>query len=77
MLAQTHSTLAILGNKGEEVEGTGESGYPDESKRDAVTIDEFGSVLGQVAESGDECTAATEANLEGDANATPQVPGDY
>jgi len=42
--------------------------------REVVTPDEFGCILGHVAESGDDHIAVTKADLEGDGNAAPQVP---
>jgi hypothetical protein len=75
-VAQTPSTLAVLGDEGEEVEGAADGGETDESKGEGVTLDVLGSILGQEAEGGDDPTAVTEADLEGGTNAAPQVSTD-
>lgn len=76
MFAQAPSTLPVLGDEGEEVEGAGNGGETDESKGKGITPNELGGVLGHVTEGGDDRTTVTKADLEGDTNTAPQVPTD-
>jgi len=77
MLAPTPSTFAVLGDEGEEVEGTTDGGETDESKGEGIAFDVLGSTTGQETEGSDDPTTITEADLECRANAAPQVSADY
>lgn len=77
MFAQTPSTLAILGDEGEEVEGAADGGETDKSKGDGATLDVHRSIAGQETKGSDDGAAVAEADLEGGTNAAPQVSTDY
>ena len=76
MFALTPSTLAVLGDKGKKVEGGGDGAETGESEGEGVTLDVLGGILGYETEGSDDATKVPEADLEGCANATPQVPTD-
>ena len=77
MFALTPSTLAVLGNEGEEVEGAADGRETDKSKGDGATLDVHRSIAGQETEGSDDGTAVAEADLEGGTDAASQVSADY
>jgi len=77
MLALTPSTLAVLEDEGEEVEGAADGGETDKSKGEGATLDVHRSIAGQETEGSDDGAAVAETDLEGGTNAAPQVSADY